>query len=104
MPQTGLKTMEGGDVEAKDVSIIESGLAGVAYVVADVIDSADGKGVLRHWKGLDSSIVPSVRAFGYLFLISRCSSGVEQLFRKQQVAGSNPVIGSSHFISEASEG
>jgi hypothetical protein len=31
---------------------------------------------------------------GILSPVSRCSSGAEQLFRKQQVAGSNPVIGS----------
>ncbi len=31
----------------------------------------------------------------YFLLIRRCSSVVEQLFRKQQVTGSSPVIGSS---------
>ena len=30
--------------------------------------------------------------------MSRCSSGVEQLFRKQQVVGSNPIIGSRLFF------
>ena len=31
---------------------------------------------------------------------SQCSSGVEQLFRKQQVMGSNPITGSSLFTLE----
>jgi hypothetical protein len=31
------------------------------------------------------------------FIISRDSSAVEQLFRKQQVVGSNPILGSIHL-------
>ena len=49
-----------------------------------------------HWAHEDGEL--GFDYWGEMVVFCRDSSGVEQLFRKQQVVGSNPILGSTYLV------